>query len=758
MANIPFRISSGLKNIIGKELITDELIAVFELVKNSFDANATLVEIIFEHPTDPKTGKIVIRDNGKGMNVADLKDKWLFVAYSAKREGTENDDYRNRIRVNRYFAGAKGIGRFSCDRLGRKLLLSSVKDEKKSKIETLQVNWEDFERDAKNEFINVTTILETKEASSKFGTTLEISGLRDIWDRERLLKLKKSLAKLINPSQGNDNGNFRIKLVAESERDADQEQTSPLDQVNGFVTNDLFENLKIKTTSLKVQVSEDGKQIESTLDDRGDRIYTLIEKNPFSRLRNVSCHLFQLNRSAKVSFNRAMGLPAVEYGSIFLYKNGFRIYPFGEQYEDTFGIDRRKQQGYNRFLGTRDLIGRIEINGPNEELRETSSRDRGLEKTDTYDELVSFFYDYVLRRLENYVVGVIKWGDPKLDDATKTVIRPELWAKDVKIEILEIITGFIKSDDVISIEYDKNFLKIIDEKQDKSVERIVKNISRIGARSNNPTIVKEAARIGKAVSQVRDDAKKDRTRADKAEDTLKYVIGQNNFLKNEISDDTKSLESILHHIGLTTSLMKMDINSLVKAINQESAKDKLLAIVNRISVDSQKITSFTKYFKKVNFNVHSNRVEKDIVAFINEYVENVYKLRRDLKNNRELLDIKIVTPAKAEFIMKFNPIEMVIILDNLISNSARDETEAKHIELTWDMPTKGAIRLLFRDDGKGIKKEYLPHIYDFGFTTSRTGSGLGLYHVRELLKKAKASIEANTEVPRGVEFELTFTK
>jgi len=121
-----FKISAALKNIIGKELITNEFVAVFELVKNSFDANATKVEIIFENNYKPESSKIIIKDNGKGMNYNDLKDKWLFVAYSAKRTGKENEDYRDKIKSNRIFAGAKGIGRFSCDRLGKHLNLISL--------------------------------------------------------------------------------------------------------------------------------------------------------------------------------------------------------------------------------------------------------------------------------------------------------------------------------------------------------------------------------------------------------------------------------------------------------------------------------------------------------------------------------------------------------------------------------------------------------------------------------------------------------
>lgn len=140
-----FKISAALKDLIGKELITDEFVAVFELVKNSFDANASKVEVIFENNYESDTARIIIKDNGNGMNYDDLKNKWLFVAYSAKRLGKEHEDYRDKIKTQRIFAGAKGVGRFSCDRLGRFLNLITIKDEPKPKIENLVVNWEDFE-------------------------------------------------------------------------------------------------------------------------------------------------------------------------------------------------------------------------------------------------------------------------------------------------------------------------------------------------------------------------------------------------------------------------------------------------------------------------------------------------------------------------------------------------------------------------------------------------------------------------------------
>jgi hypothetical protein len=78
--NLKFKISSALKDILGRDLITDDFIAVFELVKNSFDAHATRVEIKFEN-SENGNGRIIIMDNGKGMNYDDLLNKWLFVSY-----------------------------------------------------------------------------------------------------------------------------------------------------------------------------------------------------------------------------------------------------------------------------------------------------------------------------------------------------------------------------------------------------------------------------------------------------------------------------------------------------------------------------------------------------------------------------------------------------------------------------------------------------------------------------------------------------
>ena len=211
MDELQFRVSAELKNILGRDLITSDNIAVLELVKNSYDAHATKVEISFGDDS------IVIADNGKDMSKKDIIDKWLFIAYSAKSDGTEDKNYRSKIR--RDFAGAKGIGRLSCDRLARYLTIKTVSEETGT-LETLKVDWAKFENRQTEEMDTISVEYESSDALFTFpdnhthGTSLSFKGLHGLWGKNEIFSLRKFLEKMITPLQGADDFKIEIKAPA----------------------------------------------------------------------------------------------------------------------------------------------------------------------------------------------------------------------------------------------------------------------------------------------------------------------------------------------------------------------------------------------------------------------------------------------------------------------------------------------------------------------------------------------------------------
>jgi hypothetical protein len=765
-----FRISSGLKNLIGKELITDEYIAIFELVKNSFDAKAKKVTIIFEN-IHGLNGKILIIDNGKGMDFEDIENKWLFVAYSAKSDGSEEGeilnpdgeiDYREKIEKKRYYAGAKGVGRFSCDRLGSKLNLVTIKNKPDARIENIIVDWERFEQNPKEEFVDIDIqhrVLEGHNYPIMHGTILEITNLRDVWTRKKLLYLKKSLEKLINPNQQNVD-DFCIEIIAKEEIANDNLNEHERDKVNGFVENKIFETLNLKTTSLETELTSDGMYILTTVRDRGELIYKIREQNTYE-LSEIKIHLFYLNRSAKISFKKAMGIDSVTYGSVFMYKNGFRVYPFGEEGEDTLKLDKRKVQGYARFLGTRELIGRIEINGDNEQLKETTSRDGGLVRNNSYEQLVDFFYEYALKRLEKYVVEVIRWGEPYKINKDDEEFQPALNPSDVKEDIIGIVKTLSRSSNLLEVEYNDNFLEILKENQMGSATNLIQNLSVKAMQLNDIELQKEVKKTEEKFKVLNSERRELIQEVENKENKLREVekkleetTSQNLFYKQVTPTDTKEIISLQHQINHSTVRIGKNLDNLKSAILRGETQEAIFDFINKISIENSKVSTIAKFVTKANFNLTSRSITKDLVQFVNEYITNVYQEYRHLKINNQQLNIQIKNKGET-FITTFRPLELIIIIDNLLSNSSK--AAAKNVTIEWNRRTDKIIEFIVADDGRGIKPDIIDRIFEFGFTTT-DGSGLGLYHVKELIERMNGYISVTKNLIWGSEFTLGVRK
>ena len=436
-----------------------------------------------------------------------------------------------------------------------------------------------------------------------------------------------------------------------------------------------------------------------------------------------------------------------DYGHIFLYKNGFRIYPFGEPGEDPLKVDVRKAQGYNRFLGTREIIGQIEIFYNTEELKETSSRGDGLIKTPTYDELVLCF-EVVLKKLEKYVVDVQQWG-------LSIENNPDL---DLKGRVSELIEKLSGSTEIISFDVPDNFMDIIDASQAKSAEKIVSNLQRIAIESENETLIEtvkaaserlEEIRLAKEEAEIQ--ALIESQKAQEATAKLREQISENLFLKSINAQDFEEVISLLHHVGIYAGTIDANLKGISLRVQNEIplTNEDLKNIIRLLSFETKKILNIASFATKANFKLDTEYVERDLNSYIREYVQNIIPTVTD-----KSLHIDLEQYTNVEFVSKFKPIEVNIVLDNIINNAKKAKADNLTIMLLKN--EKGNFVVRFEDDGVGIQKENFSKLYDLGYTTT-DGSGIGLFHVKNIMKSMKSTVNAENN-NKGATFILEFKK
>ncbi len=747
-----FKISSALKDLIGRELITNDLVAIFELVKNSYDAGASNVKIIFDNikENNSKAGRILLIDDGSGMSKEDIEKKWLFLGFSEKKfaEKELEDDFRDKIQTRRIYAGAKGIGRFSCDRLGSNLKIYT----KKSSYSYLNIEWNKFEEDQNKEFQNIPFYYE-ENVSKKFpfeientGTILEISKLRDVWDYKKLQQLKRYLQRLLNPVQVNDDS-FKISLEAKEFLDRDKKEKCDYNIVNSLIENVVYEKLKIKTTMIQCEISNDGKEIYTKLEDKGNFIFEFKEKNVFSELKNINVKLSYLNAIAKSTFTKLMGIEPRNYGSLFLFKNGFRILPYGEYGDDWLGLDARKTQGYARFLGNRDVLGRIEINGNQPNFREVTSRSEGLVKTNAFYELQDFIIEKIIKVLEKYVVDAIDWDSPR--DTSERGKKEDTDIKKDTLALIQKLTGDSSKEDV---NYNQDFFKIIEEKQVEKIPQTIKNLEQQISKEKDPERKEEQEKNLKALKTGLK-LQEQKTKKEKEEliQNKKEIETQNLFLKSVHAQSYEQIISYHHHI-LTHSLT---INNFINKIIKESSNEKpdikkINEKVQKINYLNNQIYTISNIAAKGGVTESINEREVDLISFFYEYLENICRKYVDG------VQINISDRPKKEFKKRIKPFEMTYLIDNFISNSSK--AKASQINFNFEI-TNDELKIIITDNGNGLNKSItnIDSIFEPGITTTR-GSGLGLYDVRNILNKISSSIRAETFNNKELRFLISIKK
>lgn len=764
-----FRISSHLKDIIGRDLVTNQYVAIFELVKNSFDAGATKVDIEF----DPEEGQITIVDNGHGMSRYDIKSKWLFVAYSEKAL-EEPETYRDKIRPAGQFAGNKGIGRFACDTLGEQLELYSVAESEES-IAKLEIDWTQFEKDSTQEFQNISVRLGKTEsfpkiynadAPSAHGTVLVIKNTRHHWNEESISRLRRDLAKLIDPFGTTTHASVSTWLIDYSDQ--------TIENVDGPVGNEIAELLQEKTSRIVVAI--ENSIIETTLFDRGRKIYAIKEPSPYTELSEsrITGEIYYLNRAAKQTFTLRMGVRPIQFGSVFLFLNKFRIYPIGEEYDDTLGLNRRKQQGQSRYLGTRDIIGRVDVTARPKIFREVSSRDAGLVEDARSRALFEAIRRHMVFRLERYVVGV-NWQD-KIDQDKDT---PERLETDKSRErVLNIIGALARSKDIDILYYDREIVRV-SEDPDQITDEVLKTMSEVAENQGDSSLRTQIEEAKKRIDELRASREEAREIAQRAIEDRKRADAhiarleqQAAFLGSSQDVDVERIQLLMHqatiHLGhlrsaITNTAFELrnifstakipdenlnypeDIEDLLASVRQ-SAKRASSSIASA-TLSGDRLSTVLSFAPNIRVDLQTDKVHGNLVQFLDEYF------------NVRLAGISGITRATFDdsgesLLRDFSPVDIAVLIDNLLDNARK--AKASKLELKVIKKTNSSIKIHVSDDGLGIDERRVDpsKIFERGYSGSTNGTGIGLYSISQILKNMGGSIELVGDGSRA-DFEIT---
>lgn len=195
-----FRVRPRLLTLLGEQLIRNANLAVFELVKNAYDADSTVCWVTLENPDNSATGKITIEDDGTGMDEDTLRNVWMVIATDFRT--VQRSTGARSIKFNRLPLGEKGLGRLSIHKLGRHITL--VTRVLGGQELVMKFDWDKIESaaDLDKAFVVLEKRPPEKFLGQSHGTYLEVTQLRELWSRGELRSLYRAVNSLCSPFAG----------------------------------------------------------------------------------------------------------------------------------------------------------------------------------------------------------------------------------------------------------------------------------------------------------------------------------------------------------------------------------------------------------------------------------------------------------------------------------------------------------------------------------------------------------------------------
>ena len=439
--------------------------------------------------------------------------------------------------------------------------------------------------------------------------------------------------------------------------------------------------------------------------------------------------------------------------SVFIYKNGFRINPYGEPGQDFFGIDQRKAQGWKRFLGTREIMGRISIKGNNDQFVETTSRAHGFIQTPAVDMLTNLFIEKVLKVLEKYVVNLINWGEPLKSDPQHTISPNEIGE-----EIISQFISNVDSNDIVSVDYDPLILSEGPGKGEQgNITTSLKKLESAAERTQDTGLINLAQTLKKRTESIishniqLEEENKENAKA--LADARREGLARERqiyFLKGAANQDVKNLVNGFHSIYTLTDASRGNISylrELIAPMDIEN-KDFILSIIGQIQQANEKA------HKLADLAIHGNQSLKQsgshsLYDFIRQYIDAGLTLKG--------ISYNLIKDERA-FECRFDSSSIGIIIDNVASNAIKAGATVLQISLE---ESSTYVEVAFIDNGIGLAENInVASLFELGFSSNRQkkGYGIGLYHIKQLVDEMKGTVEIDTTYHKGFKLIVRLKK
>jgi hypothetical protein len=373
-----FEFSPNLIVLLGEQLIHDKKIAVSELVKNAYDADAS--EVVIEI----SDGQITITDDGCGMDIGTIKNIWLKPGVSSKKKNIKEG--RLTPKYSRMPIGEKGVGRLGSHKLGSQIeLYTKAKNQEIS----LSIDWNKLEQSTSLSNMPPIDVLENKtnEIQGKAGTKIIIKQLKEDWVDKDIKRLSDDLTNLIAPFSSQDDFNIILKKDNELFPNHLREQAKKIKENalfnfditinNGFISQFNYQfkpwlGLE-KVKGRQVNIGNDFSLLKNTLGKKNDWISFEHKLDRFNDLKigevNFSGFVYDFDNilfGIQKQMSASEKKPTKDYlkdnGGIRVYRDNFRIFNYGEPGNDFFALDAKRVQRTSGHISSNQILGSIKLN------------------------------------------------------------------------------------------------------------------------------------------------------------------------------------------------------------------------------------------------------------------------------------------------------------------------------------------------------------------------------------------------------------